>query len=171
MSKTSGKAVKVTKFIRFSIAVITPLFYIVTANSQSLPEFSLKCNVMGIQSNHRLASNGAEIYFASIDGKQNIEDVKESIENLVESRTILMSFWDSSAEPRWPRMALDRDGTHEVQGRLARDTLIFQLGKRQFTCEKILDTQMFLTLKLAYENRVLEAMQKQKIYNNRPNQL
>lgn len=160
-----------TKFFRTLITAIALFIFSALANAQSLPEFSLKCNEISYQSSYRLASNGTEIYFASIDSKMNIEEVKQSTENAVEPRTIMMSFWDSSAEPRWPRMALEHESIHEVRGILARDTLIFQLGKRKYLCEKIIDNEIFLKLKLAYENSVLEAIQKQKTYNSRPNQL
>lgn len=160
-----------TKLFRNTTAFISPLLFAFTANAQSLPEFSLKCSESGNQSNYRLASNGAVVYFATIDSRQNIGDVRQSIDGLVEPRTIVMSFRDSSAEPRRPRMSLEPDSAHEVQGILARDTLIFQLGKHQYACEKIADSGIFSTLKLAYESSVIEAQQKKKIYNNRPNQL
>lgn len=160
-----------TKLFRDAIAIITPLLFAFAANAQSLPEFSLKCNESGSQSNFRLASNGSEVYFATIDIKQNIGDVKQSVDGLVEPRSIVMTFRDSSAEPRRPRMALEPDSAHETQGILARDTLVFKLAKHQYACEKIVDSEMFLALKLAFESSVIKSIEKQKIYNNRPNQL
>lgn len=160
-----------TTLFRTPIIVIASLLLIASVNAQSLPEFSLQCSEIGNQSNQRLASNGTEVYFASLDSKFNIGEVKQSLENQVEPRTILMSFWDGSGEPRSPRMALDHESIHEVEGRLARDTLAFQLGKRKFACEKMIDRKIFLMLKLVYEKNALEAIQKQRIYNDRPNQL
>lgn len=159
------------RLFRDAIAVFTTLLFSFPTNAQSLPEFSLKCNEAGNHANYRLASNGTEVYFATIDSKQTIEDIKQSIDGLAEPRMIVMNFRDSSAEPRSPRMALERDSIHEVQGLLARDTLRFLLGKHQYACEKIIDNEIFAALKLAYESSVLEAIQKQKIYNDRPNQL
>ena len=68
-------------------------------------------------------------------------------------------------------MARPEGDTYEVQGVLARDTLALSIGNRNYSCRKINDVEITQSLKSAYENEVLQTIQKQNTYDNKPNQL
>lgn len=159
------------KYPRIPLTIIASLFLSSLVNAQGLPEFALKCRDWSNQNSYRLASDGNEIYFASMDRRLSFVDLKKSTYYSVEPRSINMSLQDTSfIEKRLP-MALDEDNGSQVLGTLARDTLALRIGKHQYSCEKIMEPEMFLTLKSAYEKSVLETIEKQRIYINRPNQL
>ena len=139
--------------------------------AQTLPNFVLQCTDVNSKSTYRLASDGNAIYFANIENKLDLKATNKSVSTLVEPRVIRMVFQEGDVDNRIFKMARPEGDTYEVQGVLARDTLALSIGNRNYSCRKINDVEITQSLKSAYENEVLQTIQKQNTYDNKPNQL
>ena len=128
--------------------------------AQALPSFVLACSYANGQPWYRVASDGKDIYFASILNDLNLNAAKKSSAIVTMDREIRWSISEGS----------ELSGTGE-KVILYRDTLNLVIGAYIYRCDKIDDTQIFGELKKRFDATRARALDEKKNYDNRPNKL
>ena len=138
----------------------------------SVPKFVLACSTGGGQPWYRIASNGTDIYYASILNENNLRAAKKSYEIVVTEREISIKL-RSGEENTTYLMEIDR-ATLFVSTRYFVSKQMYPpdgYSEMGLNCQSIEDDQLWENLKNAYEITFSEAAEKKRQYDSRPNKI
>ena len=130
------------------------------AQAQTLPSFVLACSYGGGPSLYRLASDGKDIYFASILNDANMNNARKSSSIIVSQREI-----------KWNMKSGEELHGPGESGILYRDSLRFEKDHLVFSCDRIEDKHLFNDLKSRFNATRANALAKKQKYDQRPNKL
>lgn len=143
-----------------------------TTSQTSIPKFILACSTGTGQPWYRIASNGTNIYFASIVNENNLRAAKKSYETEITERKIKVKTRSGEG-----------GSTHFIE--IDRSTLFastwYFVSKQSYppdgivemglNCTEIEDDQIIEILNNAYDATLSETFEKKQQYENRPNKI
>ena len=138
----------------------------------SIPKFILACSTGGGQPWYRIASNGTDIFYASVLNENNTRATKKSYELAVTEREINIKL-RSGEEDKTYFMEIDRSSLFVTTKYFVSKQMYPPDGFSEMglNCQPIEDEQLLETLKNAYEITFSEAVERKRQYDNRPNKI
>jgi hypothetical protein len=138
----------------------------------SIPKFILACSTGGGQPWYRIASNGTDVYYASVLNENNLKATKKSYEVKVTEREINIKL-RSGEEDTTYFMEINRSNLF-VSARYFVSKQMYPpdgFSEMSLNCQTIDDEQLLATLKNAYETTYSETADKKRQHDNRPNKI
>ena len=143
-----------------------------TPQQPSNPKFTLACSTGGGQPWYRIASNGVDIFYASVVNENNLKASKKSYEIQVSERAINIKL-KSGEDNTIYYMDIDRS-TLLVATKYFSSKQLYPpdgFSEMNLSCQPIDDDSLFETLKNAYDSTYAETVEKKRQYENRPNKI
>jgi hypothetical protein len=143
-----------------------------TSSKPSIPKFILACSTGTGQTWYRIASNGTDIYYASIVNENNLRATKKSYEIVATEREIKIKL-RSGDEERTHFMEINRSNLFVSTGYFVSKQMYPPDGflEMGLNCETIEDDKILSTLINAYDTTFIETQEKKIQYENRPNKI
>jgi hypothetical protein len=143
-----------------------------TTSQPSIPKFILACSTGTGQPWYRIASNGTNIYFASIVNENNLRAAKKSYEIEITEREIKAKT-RSGEGGKTDFIEIDRSTLfastwYFVSKQSYPPDGIVKMG---LNCTEIEDDQLLTTLNNAYNATLSETLENKKQHDNRPNKI